>query len=90
MDWKKICVLFKICKPFDCHDWKHKLEELNFFSFQALGSLEEVAMPQNGIYAEGITALAEAFAENKNLRVMNLSDNTFTQKGAKNMAKVSM
>lgn len=56
--------------------------------FKALGSLEEVAMPQNGIYAEGITALAEAFAENKNLRVMNLSDNTFTQKGAKNMAKV--
>ncbi|XP_078324728.1 ran GTPase-activating protein 1-like [Crassostrea virginica] len=56
--------------------------------FKALGSLEEVAMPQNGIYAEGITALAEAFAENKNLRVMNLSDNTFTQKGAKNMANV--
>lgn len=47
-------------------------------------------MPQNGIYAEGITALAEAFAENKNLRVMNLSDNTFTQKGAKNMANVSL
>jgi Ran GTPase-activating protein 1 len=56
---------------------------------QALGSLEEVTMPQNGIYAEGVTALAEAFAENKNLRVMNLSDNTFTQAGAKNMAKVS-
>lgn len=60
------------------------------FTFQALGSLEEVAMPQNGIYADGIAVLAEAFAENKNLRVMNLSDNTFTQKGAKNMAKVSM
>ncbi|XP_062605951.1 ran GTPase-activating protein 1-like [Saccostrea cucullata] len=56
--------------------------------FKALGSLEEVAMPQNGIYAEGITALADAFAENKNLRVMNLSDNTFTQKGGKNMAKI--
>ncbi|XP_056011418.1 ran GTPase-activating protein 1-like [Ostrea edulis] len=56
--------------------------------FKALGSLEEVAMPQNGINAEGVTALAEAFAENKNLRVMNLSDNTFTHAGAKNMAKV--
>ena len=55
---------------------------------QAMGSLEEVRMPQNGIYHEGITALAEAFAHNKNLRYLSLQDNTFTTVGAKAMAKV--
>ncbi len=36
--------------------------------FQLMGSLEEVVMPQNGIYHEGLTALAEAFSHNPNLR----------------------
>ena len=45
-------------------------------------------MPQNGIYHPGITALAEAFAHNKNLRHLNMQDNTFTAVGAKAMAKV--
>jgi len=53
-----------------------------------MGSLEEVVMPQNGIYHIGISALAEAFTANKNLRHINLQDNTFTEKGAKSMAKV--
>ena len=53
-----------------------------------MGSLEEVSMPQNGINAPGITALAAALAENKNLRELNLNDNTFTEKGAAAMAKV--
>ncbi len=53
-----------------------------------MGSLEEVSMPQNGISHTGITALAEAFTENKNLKKLNLNDNTFTEKGAKAMAKV--
>ena len=53
-----------------------------------MGSLEEVAMPQNGINFEGITALSEAFSCNPNLRILNLNDNTFTEKGAKAMAKV--
>ena len=53
-----------------------------------MGSLEEVAMPQNGINFEGITALSEAFSCNPKLRVLNLNDNTFTEKGAKAMAKV--
>lgn len=56
--------------------------------FKLMGSLEEVAMPQNGINHEGITALSDAFASNTNLRILNLNDNTFTEKGAKSMAKV--
>lgn len=45
-------------------------------------------MPQNGINHPGITALAQAFAINPLLRVINLNDNTFTEKGAVAMAKV--
>ncbi|XP_041356902.1 ran GTPase-activating protein 1-like [Gigantopelta aegis] len=56
-------------------------------AFKAIGTLEEVAMPQNGIIHEGISALADALAVNKQLRVLNLSDNTFTQKGAQAIAK---
>ena len=55
-----------------------------------MGSLEEVQMPQNGINHPGITALAEAFAVNKNLRHLNLQDNTFTKVGAASMAKVDI
>ena len=54
--------------------------------FKAMGSLEEVVMPQNGIYFEGLTALADAFANNPNLRHLNMNDNTFTEKGAKALA----
>lgn len=54
--------------------------------FKAMKSLEEVVMPQNGIYFEGITALSDAFACNTNLRVLNMNDNTFTEKGAKALA----
>ena len=52
-------------------------------------SLQEVHMPQNGINHPGITALAGAFAVNPNLRVLNLSDNTFTEIGSYTMATVS-
>ena len=54
--------------------------------FKAMGSLEEVVMPQNGIYFEGITALADAFANSPNLKHLNMNDNTFTEKGAKALA----
>jgi len=53
--------------------------------FKLMGSLEEVVMPQNGIYHEGLSALADAFASNPNLRILNMNDNTFTAKGAKAM-----
>lgn len=46
-------------------------------------------MPQNGINHPGITALAQAFAINPLLKVINLNDNTFTEKGAVAMAEVS-
>ena len=36
---------------------------------QAMGSLVRVSMPQNGIDAEGICALANAFRKNPNLEV---------------------
>lgn len=55
--------------------------------FKAMKSLEEVVMPQNGIYFEGLTALADAFASNPNLRILNMNDNTFTEKGAKAFAE---
>lgn len=55
---------------------------------QIIGTLEEVHMPQNGINHPGVTALAQAFAINPLLRVINLNDNTFTEKGAVAMAKV--
>merc|ERR1719187_299994 len=54
--------------------------------FKLMGSLEEVVMPQNGIYHEGLAALADAFSSNPNLRILNMNDNTFTEKGARPMA----
>lgn len=54
--------------------------------FKMLGTLESVAMPQNGIYATGIKSLADAFASNKNLKVINLEDNSLTEEGAKYIA----
>lgn len=57
---------------------------------QTIGTLEEIAMPQNGINPPGILALADAFSENPNLRVLNLNDNTFTADGAATIAKVSI
>lgn len=57
---------------------------------QIIGTLEEIHMPQNGINHPGVTALAQAFAGNSLLRVINLNDNTFTEKGAVAMAEVSL
>lgn len=45
-------------------------------------------MPQNGINYPGITALATAMQHNAGLRILNLNDNTFTEKGAVAMAQV--
>lgn len=51
-----------------------------------IGTLEEIAMPQNGIYHVGITALSDAFTYNKNLQILNLNDNTIGPKGAEAIA----
>nr|XP_023018802.1 LOW QUALITY PROTEIN: ran GTPase-activating protein 1-like [Leptinotarsa decemlineata] len=50
--------------------------------FKMIGTLEEIAMPQNGIYHPGISALSDAFTHNTNLQVLNLNDNTIGPKGA--------
>ncbi|XP_044269060.1 ran GTPase-activating protein 1 [Tribolium madens] len=55
--------------------------------FKMIGTLEEIAMPQNGIYHIGISALSEAFTQNKNLQILNLNDNTIGEKGAEAIAK---
>ncbi|XP_069508851.1 ran GTPase-activating protein 1 [Ambystoma mexicanum] len=56
-------------------------------AFTAIGTLQEVHMPQNGINHCGITALAGAFSSNPLLKVINLNDNTFTDKGGIAMAE---
>lgn len=47
-------------------------------------------MPQNGINHAGVTALATAMQHNTGLRILNLNDNTFTEKGGIAMAKVRL
>ncbi|XP_045541228.1 ran GTPase-activating protein 1 [Papilio machaon] len=56
--------------------------------FQGMGTLEEIAMPQNGIYHKGVSALSEAFKHNPNLSCLNLNDNTIGSKGAEAIATV--
>lgn len=55
--------------------------------FHKVGSLEELAIPQNGIYHPGITALSESLKENENLKILNLNDNTIGPKGAEALAQ---
>ncbi|XP_075989803.1 ran GTPase-activating protein 1-like [Anticarsia gemmatalis] len=54
--------------------------------FQNMDTLEEVAMPQNGIYHVGVTALSRAFSHNSRLAALNLNDNTVGAKGAEAIA----
>ncbi|ETN60475.1 ran gtpase-activating protein [Anopheles darlingi] len=54
--------------------------------FATIGTLEQIEMPQNGIYHPGITALSEAFKGNPNLRILNLNDNTIGPRGAAALA----
>ncbi|GFS11969.1 Ran GTPase-activating protein 1-like [Elysia marginata] len=56
-------------------------------AFKAIGTLEFLAMPQNGINHPGISALADAIGSNPRLKHLNLNDNTFTAKGAQAIAK---
>ncbi|KAG8311752.1 hypothetical protein J6590_037362 [Homalodisca vitripennis] len=54
--------------------------------FKELGSLEEIQIPQNGIYHTGIKQLSEALKCNPGLRVLNLNDNTLGPKGSTALA----
>ncbi|KAM0792138.1 hypothetical protein ACM66B_004837 [Microbotryomycetes sp. NB124-2] len=55
-------------------------------AFAALGSLVEVRMPQNGIRMEGIEALVKGLRQNPDLEVLDLQDNTATEKGSRAIA----
>ncbi|CAO1332234.1 unnamed protein product [Diamesa serratosioi] len=50
--------------------------------FGKIGTLEEISIPQNGIYHVGMTALSQALRENKNIQILNLNDNTIGPIGA--------
>jgi Ran GTPase-activating protein 1 len=55
--------------------------------FQTMGTLQEIAMPQNGIYAPGHKALGEALLKCPELRVLNLNDNCLARQGAVHIAE---
>jgi Ran GTPase-activating protein 1 len=57
-------------------------------AFAAHGTLVEVRMPQNGIRPDGISNLVKGLAQCKNLKHLDLQDNTFTAKGSVALAKV--
>ena len=48
-------------------------------ALQVMGSLVKVSMPQNGINAEGICALASCFSHNPNLEVLFVVDGSITE-----------
>ncbi|KAG9305657.1 hypothetical protein G9A89_022579 [Geosiphon pyriformis] len=49
----------------------------------AHGTLVEIRMPQNGIRPEGIITLSKGLAACKNLEILDLQDNTFTDTGSR-------
>lgn len=55
-------------------------------AFASHGTLEVVRMPQNGIRSDGIRTIVEGLRECKNLKHLDLQDNTFTVKGSKALA----
>ncbi|CEF66526.1 Ran GTPase-activating protein 1 [Strongyloides ratti] len=57
-------------------------------AFKMIGTLEDIQIIQNGIWADGIRALADCFRFNPNLRIIDLSDNTCTHRGAVALANV--
>lgn len=56
-------------------------------AFSSHGTLEVVRMPQNGIRPDGIRTIVQGLQDCKNLRHLDLQDNTFTVKGSKALAK---
>lgn len=55
--------------------------------FSKMQSLQEIVIPQNGIYHQGMSALSEALKRNVNLQIINFNDNTVTAKGAEYLAE---
>lgn len=52
-------------------------------AFAEHGTLEEVRLPQNAIWTDGIRALAEGLSKCPNLRYLDLQDNTFIKDESK-------
>lgn len=55
--------------------------------FGEIQTLQEIIIPQNGIYHVGMSALADALKKNPNMQVINFNDNTITAKGAESLAE---
>ncbi|KAI8986377.1 hypothetical protein BDB01DRAFT_720593 [Pilobolus umbonatus] len=55
-------------------------------AFASHGTLQTVRMPQNGIRPDGIRTIVDGLKSCKNLRHLDLQDNTFTAKGSNALA----
>lgn len=56
--------------------------------FTLVKTMEEITIPQNGIYCKGILALTSSLLENPNLKVLDVQDNLLTPLGAQALAQV--
>ncbi|XP_015374344.1 PREDICTED: ran GTPase-activating protein 1 [Diuraphis noxia] len=56
--------------------------------FSLVKTMEEITIPQNGIYCKGILALSESLLQNPNLKVLDVQDNLLTVLGAEALANV--
>lgn len=56
--------------------------------FSLVGTMEEITIPQNGIYCKGIIELANSLLKNPNLKVLDVQDNLLTPDGAVALAKI--
>jgi len=56
--------------------------------FDLVKTMEEITIPQNGIYCKGILALTNSLLKNPNLQVLDVQDNILTPRGAEALAKV--
>lgn len=56
--------------------------------FTLVESMEEITIPQNGIYCKGILELTKSLLKNPNLKVLDVQDNLLTALGAEALANV--
>lgn len=56
--------------------------------FSLVQTMEEITIPQNGIYCKGILALTTSLLKNPNLKVLDVQDNLLTPLGAEALAQV--
>ncbi|KAL5236359.1 hypothetical protein ACI65C_003769 [Semiaphis heraclei] len=56
--------------------------------FSLVKTMEEITIPQNGIYCKGILALSKSLLQNPNLKVLDVQDNLLTVLGAEALADV--